>query len=88
MVTILSRGLLAVPILMDDRVQRILMSKLRKVFVLLLITVVLLIMFVLDLSLPAGVIHGIPCVVLVSVSYWRPWRYAPMMLARSGLCSS
>ena len=60
------------------------MSKLRKVLILLLIAVVLLVMLVLDLNLPPGVIHGIPYVVLISVSYWMPWRYAPMVLAAVG----
>ena len=60
------------------------MSKLRKALILLLIAVLLLIMLVLDLNLPSGVIRGIPYVVLISVSYWLPWRYAPMMLAAVG----
>lgn len=60
------------------------MNNLRKVLLLLLIAVVLLIMLVLDLNLPSGVIHGIPYVVLISVSYWLPWRYAPMVLAAVG----
>jgi len=60
------------------------MSKLRRVLILLLIAVVLLIILVLDLNLPSGVIHGIPYVVLISVSYWLPWRYAPMVLAAVG----
>ncbi len=51
---------------------------------LLLIAAVLLIMLVLDLNLPAGVIHGIPYVVLISVSYWLPWRRAPVVLAAVG----
>ncbi|MDX2487452.1 MAG: PAS domain S-box protein [Gammaproteobacteria bacterium] len=55
-----------------------------KVFMLLLIAAVLLIMLVLDLNLPAGVIHGIPYVVLISVSYWLPWRRAPVVLAAVG----
>ena len=60
------------------------MVKLHKVLILLLIAVVLLVMLLLDLNLPAGVIHGIPYVVLISVSYWLPWRYAPMVLAAVG----
>ncbi len=60
------------------------MSKLRKAFMLLLIAAVLLVMLVLDLNLPSGVIHGIPYVVLISVSYWLPWRYAPTVLAAVG----
>jgi len=55
-----------------------------KLLMLLLIAAVLLIMFFLDLNLPAGVIHGIPYVVLISVSYWLPWRRAPVVLAAVG----
>jgi hypothetical protein len=57
------------------------MGKMQKAFMLMLIAAVLLIMLVLDLNLPVGVIHGIPYVVLISVSYWMPWRRAPMVLA-------
>ena len=57
------------------------MGKTHKALILLLIAAVLLIMLVLDLNLPAGVIHGIPYVVLISVSYWLPWRRAPVVLA-------
>jgi PAS domain S-box-containing protein len=60
------------------------MSRMHKFFTLLLITAVLLIMLILDLNLPAGVIHGIPYVVLISVSYWLPWRRAPVVLAAVG----
>ena len=60
------------------------MGKLRKALVLLLIVFVLLVLLVLDLNLPVGVIHGIPYVVLISVSYWLPWRHAPVVLAAVG----
>jgi PAS domain S-box-containing protein len=60
------------------------MGKLRNLFMLLLIAVLLLLMLVVDLNLPAGVIHGIPYVVLISVSYWMPWRLAPLVLAAVG----
>ena len=60
------------------------MGKMHKALILLLIAAVLLIMLVLDLNLPAGVIHGIPYVVLISVSYWLPWRRAPVVLAAMG----
>ena len=60
------------------------MGKMHKALMLLLIAAVLLIMLVLDLNLPAGVIHGIPYVVLISVSYWLPWRRAPVVLAAVG----
>jgi PAS domain S-box-containing protein len=60
------------------------MGKLRNVITLLLIAALLLAMLVLDLNLPAGVIHGIPYVVLISVSYWLPWRRAPLLLAAVG----
>jgi len=84
MVTVFSREPLAVFLLMAGRVLRVQMTRLRKALVLLLIAVVLLVMLVLDLNLPSGVIRGIPYVVLISVSYWLPWRYAPMMLAAIG----
>jgi len=60
------------------------MSRMHKFFMLLLIAAVLLIILVLDLNLPAGVIHGTPYVVLISVSYWLPWRRAPVVLAAVG----
>jgi PAS domain S-box-containing protein len=60
------------------------MGNMHKALILLLIVVALLIMLVLDLNLPAGVIHGIPYVVLISVSYWLPWRRAPVVLAAMG----
>ena len=60
------------------------MEKFRKALVLLLIVFVLLVLLVLDLNLPVGVIHGMPYVVLISVSYWLPWRLAPVVLAAVG----
>ena len=60
------------------------MGKMHKALILLLIAAVMLIMLVLDLNLPVGVIHGIPYVVLISVSYWLPWRRAPVVLAALG----
>jgi PAS domain S-box-containing protein len=60
------------------------MGKLRKSLIVLLIAILLTVMLVLDLNLPSGVIHGIPYVVLVSVSYWLPWRRAPVVLAAIG----
>ena len=60
------------------------MNNLRNTLTLLLIIALLLVMLVLDMNLPAGVIHGIPYVVLVSVSYWLPWRRAPVVLAAIG----
>ena len=53
------------------------MGKGRKLLIVALTTVALLAMLLLDLNLPSGVIHGIPYVVLISVSYWYPWRRAP-----------
>ena len=49
-----------------------------------LLTVVLLLGLLWDLNLPAGVIHGTPYVLLVSASYWLPWRYASVVLAAIG----
>ena len=60
------------------------MGKARKLLMVLLTAVLLLVMLVWDLNLPSGVIHGIPYVVLISVSYWLPWRYAPTVLAAVG----
>ena len=57
------------------------MGRLRNVIMLLLIAALLLVMLAWDLNLPAGVVHGIPYVVLISVSYWLPWRYASVVLA-------
>jgi PAS domain S-box-containing protein len=50
----------------------------------LLIAGLLAAMLVWDLNLPPGVIHGIPYVVLIFLSYWLPWRYAPAVLAALG----
>jgi PAS domain S-box-containing protein len=60
------------------------MGKTRRVLLILLIALLLLAMLIWDLNLPPGVIHGIPYVVLISVSYWLPWRYAPVVLAAIG----
>jgi PAS domain S-box-containing protein len=60
------------------------MGKARKVLMVLLTAVLLLIMLIWDLNLPPGVIHGIPYVVLISISYWFPWRHAPTALAAIG----
>jgi PAS domain S-box-containing protein len=60
------------------------MGKVRTVLMVLLIAVLLLVIFLWDLNLPVGVIHGIPYVVLISASYWLPWRYAPAVLAAIG----
>ena len=60
------------------------MGKARRLLVVPLIAVLLLVSFLWDLNLPLGVIHGIPYVVLISASYWLPWRYAPPVLAAVG----
>jgi PAS domain S-box-containing protein len=57
------------------------MGKARRVLTVLLTSLLLLAMLVLDLNLPPGVIHGIPYVVLISLSYWLPWRWGPAVLA-------
>ena len=59
------------------------MGKARTVLMVLL-TVVLLLGLLWDLNLPAGVIHGTPYVLLISASYWLPWRYASVVLAAIG----
>ncbi len=60
------------------------MGNARKVLTVLLTGVLLLAMLAWDLHLPPGVIHGIPYVVLISISYWLPWRRAPAVLATLG----
>jgi len=60
------------------------MGKGHKLLIVGLTTVAMLVMLLLDLNLPPGVIHGIPYVVLISVSYWYPWRQAPQVLAGMG----
>ncbi len=60
------------------------MSHTRKLLTILLIAGLLAAILVWDLNLPAGVIHGIPYVVLIFLSYWLPWRYAPAVLAALG----
>ena len=59
------------------------MGKARTVLMVLL-TAVLLLGLLWDLNLPAGVIHGTPYVLLISASYWLPWRYASVVLAAIG----
>ena len=39
---------------------------------------------IIDLSFEPGVIHGVPFVVLISMSFWLPWRFAPPLLALTG----
>ncbi len=57
-------------------------SKKRRTLLLIAATVVLLpTMLVWELNLPANVIHGMPYVVLITLSYWMPWRWAPVVLA-------
>jgi PAS domain S-box-containing protein len=60
------------------------MSNTRRALLAVLTAVLLLALFALDLNLPPGVIHGIPYVVLISVSYWMPWPLAPVVLAAAG----
>ncbi|MGA7978785.1 MAG: PAS domain S-box protein [Chromatiaceae bacterium] len=59
------------------------MGKTRTVLVVLL-AVVLLLGLLWDLNLPRGAIHGTPYVLLISASYWLPWRYASVVLAAIG----
>jgi PAS domain S-box-containing protein len=40
--------------------------------------------FIIDLGLEPGVIHGVPFVVLISMSFWLPWRFTPPLLALIG----
>ena len=57
------------------------LNKTRKVLLIAATAALLLGMLAWDLNLPPGVIHGMPYVVLISVSYWMPWRAAPAVLA-------
>ena len=57
----------------------------RRAVLILAVAGLLLLMLIWDINLPPGVIHGIPYVVLVSVSYWLPWRHAPTVLASIGM---
>jgi PAS domain S-box-containing protein len=59
-------------------------SKARKLLVILLFAGLLVAMLIWDMNLPPGVIHGIPYVVLILVSYRLPWRSAPAVLAGLG----
>ncbi len=43
-----------------------------------------IITLIIDLSFEPGVIHGVPFVVLISMSFWLPWRFAPPLLAFTG----
>jgi PAS domain S-box-containing protein len=60
------------------------MGRARNTLMLLMIAALLLVMLAWDLNLPPGVIHGIPYVVLIAVSYWLPWQYSPAVLAAIG----
>jgi len=60
------------------------MSTTRKLLTILLIAVLLVGLLLWDLNLPPGVIHGIPYVVLIFLSYWLPWRSAPAIFATLG----
>ncbi len=60
------------------------MGNRRKVLMVLLTAALLLIILVWDLNLPPGVVHGMPYVALIAISYWLPWRYAPAFLAAIG----
>ena len=60
------------------------MGNAQKLLMILLTAGILTGMLIWDLNLPPGVIHGIPYVVLIFLSYWLPWRYAPVVLAALG----
>ncbi len=60
------------------------MGNARKALMVLLTAALLLLMLAWDLNLPPGVVRGIPYVVLIAISYWLPWRFAPTVLAAIG----
>ncbi len=43
-----------------------------------------LITIVIDFSIPSGSVHGVPYVVLISLSFWLSWQGAPFALALLG----
>lgn len=45
-----------------------------------------IITLIIDLSFEPGVIHGVPFVVLISMSFWLPWRFAPPCWPSPGRC--
>lgn len=56
-------------------------KKTRTLLLITAIAVLLPVMLAWDLNLPPNVIHGMPYVVLISLSYWMPWRMAPAVFA-------
>jgi len=46
--------------------------------------VLVLVTVVIDFSIPSGSVHGVPYVVLISLSFWLSWRGAPYALALLG----
>ena len=46
--------------------------------------ILVIVALIIDLSIEPGVIHGVPFVVLISMSFWLPWRFAPPLLALTG----
>ncbi|MDJ0807537.1 MAG: PAS domain S-box protein [Gammaproteobacteria bacterium] len=46
--------------------------------------ILVIITLIVDLSFEPGVIHGVPFVVLISLSFWLPWHLAPPLLAFTG----
>ena len=45
------------------------------------ITLLVLVTIIIDFSIPSGSVHGVPYVVLISLSLWITWRGAPYALA-------
>ena len=46
--------------------------------------ILVIVTLIIDLNFEPGVIHGVPFVVLISMSFWLPWRFAPPLLALTG----
>lgn len=56
----------------------------RKTLLIMGAMILVVISLIIDLSFEPGVIHGVPFVVLISISFWLPWRFAPPLLALVG----
>ena len=56
----------------------------RKILVIVGAVILVTATLIIDFGLEPGVIHGVPFVVLISMSFWLPWRLAPALLAAVG----
>jgi len=56
----------------------------RKTLAIIGAVILVIVTLIIDLSFAPGVVHGVPFVVLISMSFWLPWRPAPVLLALVG----